>query len=640
MHDLIPLARQCDELVFIEPTLDWDNDDLPFTNLINLAKESSSCSVALILALNFLESTIRVSSGNVVPGKAPLLKDLLLGISTKKTVLAGILNCLLLPTGLNLRNLLWHGFIGSDGRVSTTPSPVLRPWLALVLVIIRLLQNNNHYPKRVLESMEKRQVTSPLFRNAPNLCDGYRRRLMDVVDYGSSLRQQIVLGQDRDSLTDYIGDWFLPPSHRPLWDFCVTEMKRPNPRILVTSVALIMLLEHGLRLQWCQANGIMQHASARRGYFYVTLDGHGQKHKHDVLLHPFLCHTTTEDGMNLDGYDDDEANDNGEDVDDDESGSERNMLGEKLGANTMALLVDLFISGSGGPNLRAAFAHGIWDEPIKQEVASMASDNAFWDIVDVLLVCMEQAAIASAPIDAKRSTPSCIKGYHPLFSYTASTRESLYEQMQRLHFLSKEIDKSRALVVIKATMPEPEYISHLLLPPQCLEGRVNQLLDRLPGENWNAEIVLREHESNKLLQSIGATRSLLIDLAIATFKYQSFLSDSITAFVDLQNEKQKGADRLRRKTRNMVAQSESVLTIYSFATFVAVICLENVLVDSSSIGRNNLTKSDLLTASERTRMVVSTVSSFVHLNAERSFRAIEQYSRGKAIKKIIALKNF
>jgi hypothetical protein len=581
-----------------------------------------------------------------VPGKAPLLKDLLHGISNQKSVpiVAGILNCLLLPTGLNLRNLLWHGFIGSDdGRnhhVSTTPIPVLRPWLAMVLVIIRLVQNNHRDPTTNGHGVEAPPFTSPLLRNAPNLSENYQRKLMDVVEYGSVLRQHIVSGQNiNESLTDYIGTWFLPLSHRPLWEFCVNEMKRPNPRILVTSIMLILLLEHGLRLQWCQANLQMEHALARRGHFYVTLDGHGQRHKHDVLLHPYLCQTSvttsTEDGMNSDGYDDDAVNDSDDDIDD-ESGSERNMLGNKLGANSMALLVDLFISGSGGPNLRAAFAHGIWDERIKQEIASVASDGAFWDIVDVLLVCMEQAANASAPIEAKRPTPSCIEKYHPLFSYTASTRESLHEQIKSLERLYREIDRSRALVAT-GTMTKPEYVSNLVLPPSiCLEGRIRELLDRLPGDDWNADNIVREHESNRLLRSVGATRSLLTDLAIATFEFQNLLSESVAAFVNLKDGRQKGADRLRRKTRNKVARSESVFVFYLFATFVAVVSLEKLLGEPS----DNLTKSDLLTAAERTRMVVSTVSSFIDVNADRSFKAIEQYSKGRVIKKIIALKNF
>jgi hypothetical protein len=69
VDDLVPLARQCDQLVFIESFWDGDDND-PLKHLVHLAKEresAASCTVALILALNFLESTIRMTSSNAVP---------------------------------------------------------------------------------------------------------------------------------------------------------------------------------------------------------------------------------------------------------------------------------------------------------------------------------------------------------------------------------------------------------------------------------------------------------------------------------------------------------------------------------------------------------------------------------------------
>ena len=66
---------------------------------------------ATLLSLNFLEGAIRRSTGYTA-GRAPLLKTMVIRLSD--TTLSSILMTLLLPQGLNLRNLLWHGFVASQ----------------------------------------------------------------------------------------------------------------------------------------------------------------------------------------------------------------------------------------------------------------------------------------------------------------------------------------------------------------------------------------------------------------------------------------------------------------------------------------------------------------------------------------------
>jgi predicted house-cleaning NTP pyrophosphatase (Maf/HAM1 superfamily) len=46
----------------------------------------------------------------------------------------------------------------------------------------------------------------------------------------------------------------------------------------------------------------------------------------------------------------------------------------------------------------------------------------------------------------------------------------------------------------------------------------------------------------------------------------------------------------------------------------------------------------ILKATERFRMVVSTVDNFVATNAERSYKAAEVYTKAKVVKKILANK--
>ena len=66
-----------------------------------------------------------------------------------------------------------------------------------------------------------------------------------------------------------------------------TDEQKPAPATIV-AVLLTLLLEHGLRLLWCESNQRPLDRVARPHHFYVTLDGHGQRHKHDVILHPYV----------------------------------------------------------------------------------------------------------------------------------------------------------------------------------------------------------------------------------------------------------------------------------------------------------------------------------------------------------------
>ena len=54
---------------------------------------------------------------------------------------------------------------------------------------------------------------------------------------------------------------------------------------------------------------------------------------------------------------------------------------------------------------------------------------------------------------------------------------------------------------------------------------------------------------------------------------------------------------------------------------------------------DQLSKNDLIKAVERTRMTVSTFDSYSTTNLDRSMKALQQYLQGKAVKKVILLKN-
>jgi hypothetical protein len=85
--------------------------------------------------------------------------------------------------------------------------------------------------------------------------------------------------------------------------------------------------------------------------------------------------------------------------------------------------------------------------------------------------------------------------------------------------------------------------------------------------------------------------------------------------------------------------------MYSFASYVASFHLEKSLAVSSRQERPGFDESyypddgHLLKAVERTRMIVSTVSTFICANAQRAFKTVDMYTKGKAVKRIIAIKD-
>jgi hypothetical protein len=595
VHDLIPLARQCDNLVFAGNTVGDEMDDSVLQALVRFAAQSddrrnsnpatTTTTVALILALNSLESAIReTASGGGEAGRAPLLKTMLKQLSddAPQHIIAALLNCLLLPTALNLRNLLWHGFVGvmspSKDEIGC-PIPILRPWLALVLVLIRQLRSNAKCSPAVMrqqqQQKEPRVSRSLLLQNAHLNSSSYHP-LFDVVAHGTALRQEIqaesyqqypqfangtLVGASDLSFSQYLGKWLIPKSHLPLWEYCVNEIarwRRQQPPVMILSVILTILIEHSLRLRWCDANHRPEDAIARPGSFYVTLDGHGQKHKHDIVLHPYL----------LDGP------------------SKRNELVNQLDGNTMALLSDLFISGCGGPNIRASLAHGLWDGDIDRELLdsfqimppdmskgnNSSEDTRRWDMVDVILAAMEQVAVNRAVGKDTRMIPASLRCYRPMFSFTATTAQRLRELRTSLEQLPKQKNK---MLLLQTTPIDgtstPESVSTLTLPLSSVLMRIDRLLIQLQKQSGKAENksaalccftiddIYAEHELNQKLEPLGATRSLLADISIAASSFCSSLGE-VEAFL-LEKDSNRSS-RNRKKMKRVLGCSSFILDVF------------------------------------------------------------------------------
>jgi hypothetical protein len=577
-QELRSLALECDALVFCEPALSCFRPALQ--GLVELGKtnETAKITVATLLALNALESAIRLNTKKTA-GHAPLLKIMLDQIENKP--ISAILKALLLPTpGLNLRNLLWHGFV----------SVVPRSYLSLVLMLVFNLEYGQPIEPKV-------EPTLVELRKLPTMTNVLHRA-------EALMNQESIL-----SKVGLMKAW-LPVSHHLLFDLAIgwiQERQRPACICAILSI----LLEHGLRLKWCTLNNRFEDRIARPGAFYVTLDGHGQRHQHDLLLHPYLSYGSV------------------------------NLLIDCLGGSTVALLTDLFCSSCGGPNLRAALSHGLWDSILCVECEILGgsasssrtyckSNEVLWDFVGAVLVAME--GIAEFPT---------VYSYRPAFSYTAVTIQNIQKCIQELEYLQAncrfaetfELQSSLAL-----DGNEIDLASKLFVSLDSLRECATKLFAVCGGDfgndslqPWDAEDVFAEHKTNRKLSGCGASRVLLDDIALALLQGRSSIEDSPRV---LHEESGQPGRHCHRHLR-VLSTSPLAFSLYSFATFVALLSIEGNLGDADQ-DTGSVSVPDFQNAVERSRMVVSTFSTFLTKNSERAVKAAVNYSKAKCIRFILS----
>jgi hypothetical protein len=651
--DLIPLAIQCDQTIFGGTT--ERNGAHVFSDLeralIHFAVDNSAgmdarkneedarVTVATLLALNALESAIRDRVGDFPAGRAPLLKDMLAKLAHQEQNTEGagvgaavaVLQVLLLPTGLNLRNLLWHGFVGAE---------LPRPWLALVLVLIGNVRNELEHrdgPEQQIGDGTKDKSATELTQLP--ILPSNNPSWDHILTRGEHLRRRI------DTTCLSIPTW-LPATHVPLWQLAVDWMTaQVNP--VCTCAILSVLTEHALRLDWCRVNHELIDCIAQPGRFYVTLDGHGQRYKHDLLLHPYRMDVVQEQASSNIGNDDEG----------DENEGRPNALIEELGGATVALLTDLFAAACGGPNIRACLAHGLWDSYLEDELIvmshtrlsrmdkgdssdmvdrapSLPNSETLWNMVRAILVAMEQAA-------SPRGTNDSLQ-YRPVFSYTATTAQSLQNARDALLRLSacQECETFTRFQDAAASMVDvPASTDVLLIPLADLIPHLEMIQTACRRQSaakevtWTATDVFLEHDTNRQLATLGAARTLLEEVGQAALSFAILLEGTLKELHEQDNH----SSRKRRRLLRIVASCEFARNVYGFATLVAVLCLQEGLDELSLLhGQSMLTGGELLKATERSRMVLSTVDNFIASNAERAYKAAAVYTKAKVVKKILA----
>lgn len=328
----------------------------------------------------------------------------------------------------------------------------------------------------------------------------------------------------------------------------------------------------------------------------------------------------------------------------------------------MALLTDLYISPS-GPNVRAALAHGSWDAVLERELVTNyqhssnlrqscntvesklvdktnkdTDERRLWDFVRILLVVYDALGEKGKP-SAKSFTP--LQKYRPTYSFTAVTchyLEDASHELKRLYDWNQNYPQYESvLVAAKSSLTIPDNLSTLFLPWSVLEEKSLHVLylcrhNQPIGINdscWSSHDVLREHTTNQQLAACGAVRSLLEDCGNACSDYVQTLEET------LQMHGQNGdnlSTRQRRQKLRIVAAKDIAITMYGFAAFTGLLLLEESLMGDE---KGQASRDLLLKAVERSRMMVSTVSTYLVANTDRSIKSASEFAKGKAVKVLL-----
>lgn len=248
-----------------------------------------------------------------------ILRDLLQSETLQRALpdgLVQLLKILFLPSGLNLRNLVWHGFV--------IPADVPKCWGSLTFVLIVAVAE-------YLPDLEDTgSSSSPLFS-----IGSYDSRF--VLDESSTLLPDWTC-ESLDSMLQLTASSAFVPSGR------IRLVKRALRALFVDQdellflFALLPVLEHAVRMEFLRLNQLKYGISSEYGRaqidaYYSTLDGFGQREKHQVLLHPRILLGGAADIRPV------------------------NALYGDLPVASLAVWLDLFMMGS-GPNLRAKLCHG------------------------------------------------------------------------------------------------------------------------------------------------------------------------------------------------------------------------------------------------------------------------------------------
>jgi hypothetical protein len=328
-----------------------------------------------------------------------ILRQILQSLSVQgkfPKTLEQVLEAIFLPTGFNIRNLLWHGFL-TDGKYF---SSMLFLLINLFEKLRFLFKEENSVSDGLLSparidgdithewKLKLQMVYNRLWPMADSSGDDSRLlySLWNQRKVTSLVRKCCLLDESmRAIIESALSDYFSAVNN--------TESAPSSTAMVLSMLKILPTLEHMLRILFSVVNPrCSMYSIASKGEYFTTLDGFGQRMKHQLLLSPSLLHATTasktaspsrHDGkMAFSATTSYSSSTSGlvneRDYNNYNRSSSNNNLPSTLGSGLYALLVDLFMTDD-GLNARAKLAHGYqlfhrfldYDGPVTEALLSL-----------------------------------------------------------------------------------------------------------------------------------------------------------------------------------------------------------------------------------------------------------------------------
>jgi hypothetical protein len=322
---------------------------------------------------------------------ATLLKDALQDVRLAvhlPPVFINILQFIFVPSGLNFRNVIWHGF-AAPCEVNRKVCTLLMSLYVTVQLLLRRLEEGRSRAEGARSPAQDHLPLLPkeMFSGFESMTEPFA--LFDLASLLSGDE-----GMESTSPLSHLlhSSCFVLPQREQIVLSALVDYSNGN--YITSLMKIIPCLEHSLRFLFCLSNHLNAYIMADVDVYYSTLDGFGQRSKHQLLLDPYIFEYDREEGT---------SHCVGE-----------NKLLSVLGEGYYSLLVDLFFAET-GPNVRARLAHGInitYDD--ETAAGATSSTRAITNIVLSLFFAM------------------CNKFYQ----YTTSERGSEWQQSPCLECVS------------------------------------------------------------------------------------------------------------------------------------------------------------------------------------------------------------
>ncbi|KAL9188201.1 hypothetical protein ACHAXT_006579 [Thalassiosira profunda] len=152
------------------------------------------------------------------------------------------------------------------------------------------------------------------------------------------------------------------------------------------------------------------------------------------------------------------------------------------------------------------------------------------------------------------------------------------------------------------------------------------------NEIFDINSIYREHETNLALADNVVALTLLSDASHATKNYLAGLQERIDSLpMDPKNAKER---RMIKSASRYFSAAILARDFYAWSVVVALVAVRQSLLPQEVI-EEGCSRNDIVRASERSRMALSTFDSYLAVNLDRSLKALQQYLNGKAVKHVM-----